>query len=490
MTRSRETADIVRRVATPSGEPISIKTAPGATSAQAYGYNILGENQSNTGGYSLEFVSYVHTGAMTDGSNDIPSGQIYRYDDMQSGFATGEFRVLQTPLPVGSGLLHAPTQPQNFSMSLSEKNPQNRFADTGFKGELRLYSNAIFAEIRVPETLDFTAELGNLRIGFNVPSMFYVAKSERTANYQGVFEHAKTHSPYGFDPNSIATDGFGMWGTGFRPYPNAITIVNGGSGYTAGDRLTANTGYDGTFNENSVIQVLTVNGSGVIQTAELYRAGSYETAPPSPCPVTGGTGTGATFSFDMRAQVGTQPQAYLGIAGGWKWAVDAAPLPGRYAKLTEGFARMPNGKGIKARNAAGSADIDVINTNAADFVTLAGKEVVPTVGWSPTLGTVGGSSTFAINSARWRKINGVVSVDISFQITAIGTGTGGITADFPTATGGFAKVGYGKCPTSDAGLTGFAAAGDAVIVFKKSDGTNPLVDGAFYTIHYEYDATS
>jgi hypothetical protein len=72
----------------------------------------------------------------------------------------------------------------------------------------------------------------------------------------------------------------------------SITLSSGGSGYTAGDLLLPP---DGTYDQQTVIKVLTVDGSGTILTFALDRAGLYSATPASPSTVSGGTGTAATF---------------------------------------------------------------------------------------------------------------------------------------------------------------------------------------------------
>ena len=74
--------------------------------------------------------------------------------------------------------------------------------------------------------------------------------------------------------------------------PVSIALSNGGAGYSVGDLLTPP---DGTYAQQTVIQVLSVNGSGTIQTFGLNRAGLYSVPPASPSTVSGGTGSGAAF---------------------------------------------------------------------------------------------------------------------------------------------------------------------------------------------------
>jgi hypothetical protein len=78
-----------------------------------------------------------------------------------------------------------------------------------------------------------------------------------------------------------------------------ITMLSGGTGYTGG----ANQSGDllcmagGTFDQQTCVRVLTVDGSGVILTWGLDRSGKYSVAPATPNSPTGGTGTGALFGL-------------------------------------------------------------------------------------------------------------------------------------------------------------------------------------------------
>ena len=82
---------------------------------------------------------------------------------------------------------------------------------------------------------------------------------------------------------------------------STATVVSGGTGYTNGDVLTVS---GGTF---STACTLTVTGStaGVIDTVSITNAGSYTVAPAAPTSVTGGTGTGATFSLTTTTDANT-----------------------------------------------------------------------------------------------------------------------------------------------------------------------------------------
>ena len=71
------------------------------------------------------------------------------------------------------------------------------------------------------------------------------------------------------------------------------TITNGGTGYTAGDVLTF---VGGTFTQASQVTVSTVS-AGVITGITTAIGGVYSVVPTNPISVTGGTGSGATFTL-------------------------------------------------------------------------------------------------------------------------------------------------------------------------------------------------
>jgi len=76
-----------------------------------------------------------------------------------------------------------------------------------------------------------------------------------------------------------------------------IGINAGGTGYVVGDNLTLSGG-TGTSAKLRVESV----AAGVITGIILIDAGDYTSGPTSPSGVTGGTGTGATFTFDNEVQ--------------------------------------------------------------------------------------------------------------------------------------------------------------------------------------------
>ncbi len=72
----------------------------------------------------------------------------------------------------------------------------------------------------------------------------------------------------------------------------SVSAVNtGGTGYTVNDVLTLS---GGSATIAATLKVNTV-ASGVVTSVSVLSFGDYQTAPPDPVSVTGGTGTGATF---------------------------------------------------------------------------------------------------------------------------------------------------------------------------------------------------
>lgn len=71
------------------------------------------------------------------------------------------------------------------------------------------------------------------------------------------------------------------------------TVSAGGTGYTVGDVLTVS---GGTFTTAATVTVATLSGSAVA-TVTVSNVGAYTAAPANPAAVTGGTGSGATFTL-------------------------------------------------------------------------------------------------------------------------------------------------------------------------------------------------
>lgn len=74
-----------------------------------------------------------------------------------------------------------------------------------------------------------------------------------------------------------------------------FTVSNGGTGYTVGNVLTM---VGGTFTTAATCTVSAVSG-GVITAVTATSTGTYTAAPTNPASVTGGSGTGATFTLSF-----------------------------------------------------------------------------------------------------------------------------------------------------------------------------------------------
>jgi hypothetical protein len=414
--------------------------------------------------YAIRRAYNEHDGNISTGANTISDGLIAKWKSLTNGNAWNRWDVSITPLNPTSGLSGAPASAQQYSVINREVNPTNRHADTdGWFPEQRVNGKPwIIGEQMVPETQDFTALLGNTRVGYNVFGGYSVSRSPWTANFNkrrvtfssssgllgtytgdipnltpvrfeavsaGVlptglsanttywtirvsattsrfatslanaqsntaishtnsgtapvdliwheWEHAKNHVGFQVNPNGLARGGYAFGAGGYKAYVVSVAVSNGGTGYTAGDLLTFNTGLSNVENEDAVVKVLTVNVSGVIQTAELFVAGAYLSAPTSPKGVTGGTGSGAQFSFTMATEDNVRPRGALQINGRFDYGIDFMPqnlssgttFPSTFVNHA---IRLPNGTtaGIAARNVAGSADIPLIALNSSNIIQL------------------------------------------------------------------------------------------------------------------------
>jgi hypothetical protein len=81
---------------------------------------------------------------------------------------------------------------------------------------------------------------------------------------------------------------------------SSVVVAGGGTGYTVGNILTL---VGGTFTTAIQVQVTTVS-AGVITAVAAYNNGNYTVAPSNPVSVTGGTGSGATFTLGLGLRLG------------------------------------------------------------------------------------------------------------------------------------------------------------------------------------------
>ena len=104
---------------------------------------------------------------------------------------------------------------------------------------------------------------------------------------------------------------------------NSITAVAaGGTGYSANDILTL---VGGTSSRVGKVKVLTVS-TGAVATAEVVDPGDYTVAPANPVAVTGGGGTGATFTMPALAATAYQNLISALVTALNATAIDAAAM--------------------------------------------------------------------------------------------------------------------------------------------------------------------
>jgi hypothetical protein len=420
------------------------------------------QNDRNEAAYLGPLLTIVNEGRPT-GGNQIGDTILY-FSNEQSVSVWGKWEVISTPLPFGSGLFNAPTVLPAGRSVTTEVNPQARSMAPGpFKAEHRLYpGNPMGGEQTIPETNDFTATLGGLRIGYDITHGYLLGRSPSTANYGGTFEHARILAGFQAVPNTFAADGYGIALYGGKTYIKTVAIAAGGTGYAVNDEIRFNSGLSATLNMEATVKVLTVNGSGTILTAELLEAGGYVASFAATVPTTGGTGTGATFTYTL-STTADDPAALLGAMGRWDYVLDgcAGGDPAMYAACVNGFIRLPNAQKIVGRNAANSADVDMLQLNASNRGVLMGLEIIPWTAYTATVTSQTGSITVTLfpGQTRWSRINNTVTVNVAFQITASAAGNGAIYVTLPVdAAKNSAGCGRVTSGSTNAGLSVYVTA--------------------------------
>ena len=366
------------------GSIVEINTSSGAAAGKR-GENIQADDASSTGGFSVRYAHLIKSGEHNDGSNDIGDTLILRYNNVTSGSAWGRWDVVTSPLNPASGLPGAPASSQGFFAVIGEANPQNRYGPLTWQGEARRYANPVGGWQMVAETQDFSGALGGARVGYSCSYGYLISKSPYNCTVNGL--HATFTNGFMANPNAISPQGAFLYATGHKDFPTAVAIANAGTGYTVGDKLTFNTGLAQSANENTVVEVTSVGGGGAITGARIFIAGWYQQPFASTVGVTGGSGTGATFTYTLISPVSANiPRAWGGITGLWDYGLDGAPWNGTEsfmgaAEFLGGMIRAPNNnKIIVARNAADSADVTGLLFNASNQWEVGGTSPVKFAG--------------------------------------------------------------------------------------------------------------
>ena len=478
---------------TPSGEQVTITSTGGAGGTKA-GENLVATSTATNGQYSVRYAFLDRTGGnFSAANNDIADTLIARYGNITGGGAAWlRWDVLTSPLNPASGLPGAPIGAQSFNLVSRETNPQQRHATVTWQGEARRFANGVGGEQMVPETQDFSGLLGTgVRRGYNLSFGYLLAKSPYTNDDQQ--RHAQFVNGMLFNPNSIAPDGAALFATGYKQFSTAVAISAAGTGYTVGDLITFNTGLGQNANENTVLRVKTVGGSGDITSVEIYVSGWYQQSFASPIGVTGGTGNSATFTYTLSSDA-EAPRAFAGVVGTWDYAIDAAGWSGTDSvmgggRFLQSMFRAPNNTTIiNARNAADNADVTMLKLNASDRGEFMGEEVRVPAAYVPTYTADGGTfTTVTTVAARHSVINGVCTFSVSFQVVSKGTATGAIRVSLPINAAFDAAV---ACTNLTSGV---ALAGDIRVAsptyarLARYDAADPIVDGTFYVVSGSYE---
>lgn len=464
-----------------------IMTVPDSASDEDKFYeNIVVTNPTSVSGYAIRFASNRHEGQFSSGRNEISDALFARYADVTNGSAYLRWNVLISPLKEGSGITGAPTDTQSFYMVIGEDNPQNRWANSSWQRETRLMGSGVGGWHMVAETQDFTSLLGNTRVGYNIHFGHVIGKSPYSDTV--IKRHAKFYNGYMINPNSIAVGGFGYHAYGYRKFLVDIAISAAGTGYTVGDVLIFDTGLDQNQNENSAVKVTAVNGSGGVTAANLWKAGSYTTNPAATADVTGGTGTGAQFTWTMSTESDERPRAAFGGAGRWEYGINFAQgITAYHLTTSSGYnVMLANNEGLGARNAANNADIAIAKVNTSDQVELAGKVVLPWATFTPTVDGDAATAftSSAVVSASYARINDTVHFQVLFTITTKGAATF-INVTPPVATTA-AILAIGRNVTTGVMLSGYQAAGGTKMRFATYNAGDPAADATSYIFSGSY----
>lgn len=167
----------------------------------------------------------------------------------------------------------------------------------------RIYASDPFVIIALPgnSSISFfmTGANGFSNGGFDNITLW--ATVDRTTGQALRLDGDLTGQPDEVVLRNIRITGVGTWNIGLFALgvdrPRMVpTIVNGGTGYTVGNTLTAigGTGAAATLTVTSV-------AAGVITGVTFAGYGAYTVDPTNPVSVTGGSGTGATFNFTKYA---------------------------------------------------------------------------------------------------------------------------------------------------------------------------------------------
>lgn len=160
----------------------------------------------------------------------------------------------------------------------------------------------------------------------------------------------------------------------------AATLTAAGTGYGVGDVLTVSGGTAGTAVQ---FQVSTVGGSGAITAFAIKTSGDYTATPTNPVSVTGGLGTGATFTITWgvvgatitnagSGYTGTPTAAFSGGAGSGAAAtvvLSSAPSGGVDIASYAGRIWVANGRTVTYSSPGSYTDFEVATAGGTFIIT-------------------------------------------------------------------------------------------------------------------------
>ena len=233
----------------------------------------------------------------------------------------------------------------------------------------------------------------------------------------------------------------------FSAAPNlsvGAAVASGGAGYVVGDSLTVQ---GGTFTTPAQLMVTQIGTGGAIASVTASNAGNYSVLPGSPAAVTGGTGSGATFTISQNITA----QITGGTVGGQ--IIEFSTTRG--SLLPPSKTATTNGSGIanvtlnqpSAAGGAGGAVVTATCTTCspqiATSVTVQFNATTPasvTLQASPSTVPLNGTSAIT-TSVRDAKNNPVANQPVQFTLVDDSGGTL-LQASATTDSGGQAVVTY------------------------------------------------
>lgn len=193
---------------------------------------------------------------------------------------------------------------------------------------------------------------------------------------------------------------------------------------------------------------------------------------------------GAVFGNDAHADV------LIYDTGAHVYGWDGARQGTTDAIYTQAMLRAPLGARVAvARNAADTADLELLGTNSSDQMMLGGKVAVPWTDYTPTVTPSSGAFTSAgpvLGECRYRRLFGSVDVRAVVTVSNKGTGAGELRVSLPfAATKGGLWI--GRETLTDTIVRVRVAAGETFARITGLNGGDVIANGNFYDFSISYE---